>query len=882
MKLRAAIGRFASAVAARRATALGAFGVCASLVGALAHADTFVVDTTEDDVDVSPGDGVCLSGGGTCTLRAAVMEANAFAGADVIDLTAINDPANPITLTLDGVDETFTATSSGDAPCTAIVEADASIGDLDVTESVSIQGSGPALTVVRWDVQSATDPNVGDRIFHVQSLSGGSVDGVRFSGLRVENGSVGIAATLDATNVYNCEVTGASPSRKAWQFRRFGGGIAVGGGAAVVLFDEALHAGANAEPVRPEDDGSSDIDGVELAEVAVVGNWSGADGGGLDSTVRVGITDSVFSDNEADGAGGGLRLGAGGAILRTLIGDASSDVPFASAPLPAALLGPNLATSGGGLFATGLATTTVDYSAVNLNHADAGGGMAGRLLSTVNLSSSTVSGNIAEVDGAGITTSGNVNLRGATIANNRVDDDATTGGAGLNSFSAGSFLFLNTILSNNTFLETGSATASRDSNCGCTARALCPSGAMISTGFNLGDETANNCSLSSLASDQLSVDPLLGALANNGGLTETHRLPSTTAGDAATSPAIDKGDDLRCTNNDQRGSVRPDDGEANGTPKCDVGAFELFIPRADLNIANVQVPDRVSTDTPFEMTVVIKNDDVDTAMPGVTYTGTVTPTTGLSVLGADSTAGTCTVAANVITCALGDMAESTSATVTLTLAAVEQNDYKIVSVVANAAGVTDPKTSNNTITSLIKALGTSDIELSVTLDRPSAKVEEDFTLDYLVENHGADDASNIRLRIILPPSVIFFSASYPPTNNNCVLVLREIVCLLTRLDAGEEANFNLIVTADDVGAWEFEATTVVEQEDPDSSNNVVDTAISIEAAAASGGGGGGCAYNPGSPVDPTLPGLLAFALAVLLLRRSRAAPVRIASQPGGD
>jgi uncharacterized repeat protein (TIGR01451 family) len=804
-------------------------------------------------------------------LRAAVMEANAFAGADVIDLTGISNPADPITLTLDGVDETFTATSSGDAPCTVDIEADASIGDLDITEGVTIQGSGPALTVIRWDEQSTTDPDVGDRIFHVQSLSGGSVEGVRFAGLRVENGSVGIAATLDATDEYNCEVTGASPSRKAWQFRRSGGGIAIGAGAAVVLFDEAVHAAANAEPERPED-GASAIDRVELFDVAVVGNWSGADGGGLDATVSVAITDSVFSGNEADASGGGLRLGAGGAILRTLIGDASSDVPFPSGPLPAALLAPNLATSGGGLFATGLATTTIDYSAINLNHADTGGGIAGRLLSTVNLSSSTVSGNIAEVDGAGITTSGNVNLRGATIANNRVDDDATTGGAGLNSFSAGSFLFLNTILANNTFLETGSSTASRDANCGCSARTLCPSGAMVSTGFNLGDETANNCSLTTVGSDQLNVDPLLGPLANNGGLTETHRLPSTSAGDAATSPAIDKGDDLRCTNNDQRGSVRPDDGEANGTPKCDIGAFELFIPRADLNIANVRVSDRVRTNEPFEMTVLVRNDDVDTVMPAVTYTGTVTPTTGLSILGANSTAGTCTIAANVVNCALGDMAEGAAATITLSLTAVEQNDYKIVSVVANGAGVTDPKASNNTITSLIKALGTSDVELSVTLDRASAKVEEDFTLDYLVENHGADDASNIRLRIVLPPSVTFFSASYPPTNNNCVLVLRELVCLLTRLEESAEANFNVIVTADDVGSWELTATTVVEQEDPDTSNNAVDTTISIEAQAATTGGGG-CAYNPGAPVDPTLPGLLAVAIGVLLLR-SRARAMR--------
>ena len=47
---------------------------------------TFVVDDTGDGVDVVPGDGTCSDGTGApnCTLRAAIMEANALAGADNI------------------------------------------------------------------------------------------------------------------------------------------------------------------------------------------------------------------------------------------------------------------------------------------------------------------------------------------------------------------------------------------------------------------------------------------------------------------------------------------------------------------------------------------------------------------------------------------------------------------------------------------------------------------------------------------------------------------------------------------------------------------------------------------------------------------------------
>jgi CSLREA domain-containing protein len=48
---------------------------------------TFIVNTTGDDQDASPGDGTCATGGGVCSLRAAIQEANAHAGADSINFT---------------------------------------------------------------------------------------------------------------------------------------------------------------------------------------------------------------------------------------------------------------------------------------------------------------------------------------------------------------------------------------------------------------------------------------------------------------------------------------------------------------------------------------------------------------------------------------------------------------------------------------------------------------------------------------------------------------------------------------------------------------------------------------------------------------------------
>ncbi len=99
------------------------------------------------------------------------------------------------------------------------------------------------------------------------------------------------------------------------------------------------------------------------------------------------------------------------------------------------------------------------------------------------------------------------------------------------------------------------------------------SGAFTTGGHNLigvgtgGTGFQNGTNGDQVGTDLDPIDPGLGELANNGGPTLTQALLSG-------SPAIDHGDNSGIPATDQRGVVRPRDGDGNGSRIVDIGAFE--------------------------------------------------------------------------------------------------------------------------------------------------------------------------------------------------------------------------------------------------------------------------------------------------------------------
>jgi CSLREA domain-containing protein len=184
-------------------------------------------------------------------------------------------------------------------------------------------------------------------------------------------------------------------------------------------------------------------------------------------------------------------------------------------------------------------TLFIENSTFSGNKADYGGAIYNYGTEVI-IKNSTFSGNSADTSGGGI-----INYGTATITNCTFSGNSATDGAGIYNGHTYILNFTNTIIAN-------SVTGSDCSNI---------SGTIVTNVNNLVEDGSCGATYSG--------DPSLGALADNGG-------PTQTIGLLFGSTAIDAGNLAACPATDQRGVSRP---QGSG---CDIGAFELIPAVADM------------------------------------------------------------------------------------------------------------------------------------------------------------------------------------------------------------------------------------------------------------------------------------------------------------
>lgn len=561
----------------RLITASAILGLASAIFSTAASAATFVVNSTLDVQDDLPGDGVCATPTARCTLRAAITEANALAGADLITL-----PAGTYTTTLVSANED-----------------DNLGGDFDINSDITINGARAPTTIV----QAATTAGAAtERVFHLRYVTPGTTavlenmtirhgrytDGSYGAGVRVDAGAVIatlnrviVAANHDANSGGGIAISSANGSVTTLNGCRVVGNTAGGGTGASAFYGAGILLDTAAATLNVN---NSRISGNVISSTPL------AQGGGIYSIGELNITNSLISDNMvssqgADSSGGGIRLSRGMATISNTV--ISGNVATATLPnsngqgggitnsqaslvISNSIIALNEATLNAGIStSSGMATTTITDSSIRDNMAKRAGGGIGNNSTVTTITGSTISGNIV-TDSTGTAgglrnVSGTSAFSGIDVFNSTISGNIAARGAGAYNQGTNATLNFNfsTIADNIAMADGGGvlqgltgSTTLKNSIVADNAAATDPdvSGVVTSGGYNHIEDLAGGA-FSPAGGDVVGVDPQLGPLANNGGTTLTH-LP------AASSPVIDAipfgiNDCALVVTTSQNGSTRP-------------------------------------------------------------------------------------------------------------------------------------------------------------------------------------------------------------------------------------------------------------------------------------------------------------------------------------
>jgi hypothetical protein len=247
-------------------------------------------------------------------------------------------------------------------------------------------------------------------------------------------------------------------------------------------------------------------------------------GGILVEASTLSVMNCAISDNSTDGTGGGVCVANNATVTiesSTLSGNYAGDY-------------------GGGVANSG--TVTINNSTLVDNYGEFTGGGILNDGGSLTVSNSTLTGNGTQLHGGGLWNGGNAVITSTTFSGN----NGQTAGAIVNR--------LGTLEMKNSVLTRGDV----------GPNIVNDSGTVTSLGYNLSDDDGGGVLTG--PGDQISTEPLLGALQDNGGPTFTHAL-------LPGSPAIDTGDPKFTPPpfHDQRGLGF--DRVVNG--RIDKGSFEV-------------------------------------------------------------------------------------------------------------------------------------------------------------------------------------------------------------------------------------------------------------------------------------------------------------------
>lgn len=319
-------------------------------------------------------------------------------------------------------------------------------------------------------------------------------------------------------------------------------------------------------------DSSAVLEGFIIQDGNANGNNFEAVGGGMLNENSPTFTDVIFTNNHADGPGGGIHNLSGSPELTrvTFHNNSASDgggMKINGSPIlmQVTFIGNSAAYDGGGILNTGFATL-IDITFSNNTAGRNGGGLTNLQYNGLTIANGVFSANSTNGDGGGMFISAYSNL---TLTNISFNNNTANGKGGGMSISNYSDLTLTNITFYNNLSNTGGAIFNYSSS---SALMNC---ILWGNQPNQIDGELATASYSDIqggyaGTGNIDADPLLGPLQDNGGFIWTHAL-------GYSSPAIDAGnpDLVTCPATDARSAPRPIDGDGDGNAVCDMGSYEI-------------------------------------------------------------------------------------------------------------------------------------------------------------------------------------------------------------------------------------------------------------------------------------------------------------------
>jgi len=283
-------------------------------------------------------------------------------------------------------------------------------------------------------------------------------------------------------------------------------------------------------------------------------------------------------------------------------------------------------------------------------------------------------------------------------------------------------------------------------------------------------------------------------------------------------------------------------------------------PNVDLSIAPLPAVTHVRAGATIDYPVTVAA--AGQPVPGATVSFSVG--SGVTVLGATPSQGSCEPPSSFFHCALGTVAANGAATVTLRLRG-ESATSVALSIRATGSGDIDPGDGLGAATLVVDAQGNVSVQsaaASVTATVGSAFDYPRITVNALART---DD---VRVGLTIPAAFSIDSAT--ADSAPCSVNAGSIDCSFGTLEAGSSRGINVRLRPNQSGAYSTQVTATAAY-DSDTSNNSANISITVSRAASRvGGGGGGGAFDPQAA-------LMLLLLAPAALRRRRTDPGRTTS-----